>query len=122
MKIITRPMLIGAAVLMVAGCSKKDSSDTAATLEEVAVQPGTISDDMILLDQAASDGTAIDTSLPKNEGRTTAAEPTPTPDEAPAATAPADAAANNANPASNPAPAAPAPSAGPPAKAKTSGE
>lgn len=50
-----------------AACDNSPKGSTTTKLDAVEVQPGTISDAMIILDDAAGDGTAIDTSVPKDD-------------------------------------------------------
>jgi hypothetical protein len=61
------------ATITLSGCDKGDSQRASGTSDAVAVQPGTISDDMIILDQMAVDGTAVDHSAPAD----TASRPAP---------------------------------------------
>lgn len=70
MKAATALTLVVPAALMLAGCDwisgAGSSSDTAMT--NVEILPGTASDEMITLDQASGDGTAIDTSTAVGPG------------------------------------------------------
>jgi ribosomal protein L12E/L44/L45/RPP1/RPP2 len=91
-------------LLVLAACDSSDATKTTVKMDAVEVQPGTISDDMIILDNSDVDGTAVDNSVPvdpaakaaaeakakasgeKTEGDTAAkAEDKPEPAEAPAA-------------------------------------
>jgi hypothetical protein len=56
------PLLLIAAALPLSGCDwlrGRSSGDTRMT--NVEIQPGTVSDEMVTLDDASGDGTAIDT-------------------------------------------------------------
>lgn len=70
MKAVTALAFLAPAALMLGGCdwlsSAGSSSDTAMT--NVEILPGTASDEMITLDQASGDGTAIDTSVEVRPG------------------------------------------------------
>ena len=50
------------AILALSACGESGGSTSTTKMTNVDVVDGTISDDMILLDTSASDGTAIDTS------------------------------------------------------------
>ena len=64
---MTRLTLPAALLLTLAACGGSDSTNKTTTkLDAVEVEPGTISDSMIVLDNAASDGTAVDTSVPSD--------------------------------------------------------
>ncbi len=80
------PAVVAAACLALTGCGDAGADKTAVTtrLDAVEVQPGTISDAMVMLDDSGIDGTAIDTSVP--------AAPPPSAEKAPsvAVTEPAD--------------------------------
>lgn len=59
------PLLIGLlclAPLSLAACGESGGSGSTTKMTNVEVVDGTISDDMILLDTSAGDGTAVDTS------------------------------------------------------------
>lgn len=59
-----------AALLSLSACDNKPSSDSKTTrLDAIEVQPGSVSDAMITLDQVASDGTAIDHSVPADPNK-----------------------------------------------------
>lgn len=66
---MTRIILTSLSLLALAACGNNDSSKTTTRLDAVEVQPGTISDSMIILDDAASDGTAVDTSTPSDSSK-----------------------------------------------------
>src|SRR5690606_36333965 len=58
---MTRHLLSSALFLSLAACGGGESKDSSTTkLDAVEVQPGTISDAMIILDDSSIDGTAID--------------------------------------------------------------
>jgi len=61
---MTRIILSSLLLLSLVGCGNEPSGKTTTKLDAVEVQPGTVSDSMIILDNAASDGTAIDNSVP----------------------------------------------------------
>jgi hypothetical protein len=62
---MTRLILSSALLLALAACGNDPSGGTATTkLDAVEVQPGTISDSMIVLDDSSVDGTAVDNSVP----------------------------------------------------------
>lgn len=62
---MTRILLSTALLLPLAACGSDPSGGTATTkLDAVEVQPGTISDSMIILDDSSVEGTAIDNSVP----------------------------------------------------------
>lgn len=85
--------LLAVSALALAGCdlfSGGSSADT--TMRNVEILPGTASDEMITLDQASGDGTAVDTSVavgpaaPAQEGEdATDGEATESSDTAPTA-------------------------------------
>lgn len=89
-------------LLAVCSCSSPSSPDNKTTtkLDAVEVQPGSISDSMIILDDSDTDGTAVDNSTPDtkkdkgaddkteaqgtdeksdNDGEARITDPTPTP-------------------------------------------
>lgn len=92
---MTRIILSSLALLALTACGNNDGGKTTTRLDAVEVQPGTISDSMIILDDAASDGTAVDTSAPADGAKKA---------EKPQEAAPADDASDN--PDAVPAPAA----------------
>ena len=61
---MTRIALASLMILALAACGDEPAGKTTAKLDAVEVQPGTISDSMIILDDAAGDGTAVDNSVP----------------------------------------------------------
>lgn len=62
---MTRTLLASLSLLALAACGGGDTAGKSTTkLDAVEVQPGSVSDSMIILDDAASDGTAIDNSVP----------------------------------------------------------
>lgn len=66
---MSRKILMISALLLTTACSKEPADSSTARLDAVEVESGTISDAMITLDQAASDGTAIDNSVPADPGK-----------------------------------------------------
>lgn len=71
---MTRTLFIALPLLMLAGCNNQPSGSSTAKLDAVEVQPGTVSDSMIILDDAAGDGTAIDNSIPDDGTKAEAAK------------------------------------------------
>ncbi len=62
---MTRTIITSLFLLSLAACGSGDpAGKSTAKLDAVEVEPGTISDSMIILDDAASDGTAVDNSVP----------------------------------------------------------
>lgn len=62
---MTRILLPSLLLLGLAACGGSDTGGTSTTkLDAVEVQPGSVSDSMIILDDAVSDGTAVDNSVP----------------------------------------------------------
>ncbi|WP_188236870.1 hypothetical protein [Sphingopyxis sp. LK2115] len=62
---MTRSFFPSLLLLGLAACGGGDTGDTSTTkLDAVEVQPGSVSDSMIILDDAAGDGTAVDNSVP----------------------------------------------------------
>ncbi|MBB6424648.1 hypothetical protein [Sphingopyxis sp. JAI128] len=62
---MTRIFLATLPMLALAACGGGGSTDKSTTkLDAVEVQPGSISDSMIILDDVAGDGTAVDNSVP----------------------------------------------------------
>lgn len=62
---MTRTIIPSLFLLSLAACGSGDpAGKSTAKLDAVEVEPGTISDSMIILDDAASDGTAVDNSVP----------------------------------------------------------
>ena len=89
---MTRTLLASLSLLTLAACGGGDTAGKSTTkLDAVEVQPGSVSDSMIILDDAVNDGTAVDNSVPddgtkKEATKSTddAAEETDTADETPA--------------------------------------
>ena len=70
-----RIFLASLPLLALAACGGGDSTGKSTTkLDAVEVQPGSISDSMIVLDNVAGDGTAVDNSIPEDETKKTAAK------------------------------------------------
>src|SRR3546814_18687715 len=62
---MTRIFLAALPLLALAACGGGDSKGkSTTTLDAVEVQPGSVSDAMIILDTVASEGTAVDNSIP----------------------------------------------------------
>lgn len=62
---MTRIFIASLPLLALAACGGGDSTGKSTTkLDAVEVQPGSVSDSMIILDDVASDGTAVDNSVP----------------------------------------------------------
>lgn len=72
---MTRTLFIALPLVLLAGCNSEPSGKSTAKLDAVEVQPGTVSDSMIILDNAAGDGTAIDNSVPDDGTKKDAAKP-----------------------------------------------
>lgn len=99
---MTRTLLTALPLLILSACGGGDQAGKSTTkLDAVEVQPGSVSDSMIILDDASSDGTAVDNSVP-DDGTKKDAEKT---DEATPATEAADDEETD-NPDAVPAPAA----------------
>ncbi|WOF41663.1 hypothetical protein KNJ79_10320 [Sphingopyxis indica] len=65
---MTRLILPAALLLTLAACGGSDSTNKTTTkLDAVEVEPGTISDSMIVLDDTNIDGTAVDDSVPAGD-------------------------------------------------------
>lgn len=73
---MTRTILIALPLLALAACNSEPAGKSTAKLDAVEVQPGTISDSMIILDDNAGDGTAVDNSVPDDGTKKEAAKPT----------------------------------------------
>lgn len=72
---MTRNSFVSLALLSLAACGGGDNGGKSTTkLDAVEVQPGSISDSMIILDDATSDGTAVDHSVPDDGTAKKAAE------------------------------------------------
>ena len=63
---MTRIVLPSLLLLSLAACGSEPSGTSTTKLDAVEVEPGTISDTMIILDDASSDGTAVDNSVPSD--------------------------------------------------------
>ncbi|APZ97868.1 hypothetical protein BWQ93_04710 [Sphingopyxis sp. QXT-31] len=61
---MTRIAIASLLLLALAACGNEPSGKTTTKLDAVEVEPGTISDSMIILDDASGDGTAVDNSIP----------------------------------------------------------
>lgn len=72
---MSRKILIISALLLLSACSKESADSSTTKLDAVEVENGSISDAMITLDQAASDGTAIDSSVPADTSQQAQAKP-----------------------------------------------
>lgn len=65
---MTRTLIASLFLLSLAACGGGDTPGKSTTkLDAVEVQPGSVSDSMIILDDAVSDGTAVDNSVPGDE-------------------------------------------------------
>lgn len=72
---MTRIILSSLLLLSLAACGNEPSDKSTTKLDAVEVQPGTVSDSMIILDNVAGDGTAIDNSVPDDGAKKDAAKP-----------------------------------------------
>ncbi|WP_422061283.1 hypothetical protein [Sphingopyxis sp.] len=72
---MTRTYFIALPLVMLAACNSEPAGKSTAKLDAIEVQPGTISDSMIILDDSAGDGTAIDNSVPDDGTKKEAAKP-----------------------------------------------
>jgi hypothetical protein len=98
---MTRILLTSLPLLVLAACGSGDPAGKSTTkLDAVEVQPGSVSDSMIILDNASVDGTAVDNSVPDDGTKKEAAKT----DEDTATEATSD--AEEENPDAVPAPAA----------------
>lgn len=101
---MNRILLPSLLLFSLAACGGGDTTGKSTTkLDAVEVQPGTISDSMIILDDASTDGTAVDNSVPDDGTAKAAAKTDADKDEA--ADSEADA-SESENPDAVPAPAA----------------
>ena len=74
---MTRILLPSLLLLSLVACGGSDNAGKSTPkLDAVEVQPGTISDSMIILDDAVSDGTAVDNSVPDDGTKKEAATKT----------------------------------------------
>lgn len=72
---MTRTLLASLSLLALAACGGGDTAGKSTTkLDAVEVQPGSVSDSMIILDDAVSDGTAVDNSVPDDGTKKDAAK------------------------------------------------
>ncbi len=84
---MTRTLLASLSLFALAACGGSDTAGKSTTkLDAVEVQPGSVSDSMIILDDAVSDGTAVDNSIPDDGTKKDATKT----DEADAADEPAE--------------------------------
>ncbi len=72
---MTRIILSSLLLLSLAACGNEPSGKSTAKLDAVEVQPGSISDSMIILDNAAGDGTAVDNSVPDDGAKKDSTKP-----------------------------------------------
>jgi hypothetical protein len=100
---MTRIILTSLLALSLAACGGSEGSKTTTKLDAVEVEPGTISDSMIVLDDAASDGTAVDSSVPGSDSKNTDSKADDESADSSSDAAPAD---QSDNPDAVPAPAA----------------
>lgn len=100
---MTRIILTSLLALSLAACGGSEGSKTTTKLDVVEVEPGTISDSMIVLDDAASDGTAVDSSVPGSDSKKTDSKADDESADSSSDAAPAD---QSDNPDAVPAPAA----------------
>jgi len=72
---MTRILLASLPLLVLAACGSGDPAGKSTTkLDAVEVQPGSVSDSMIILDDASADGTAVDNSVPDDGTKKEAAK------------------------------------------------
>lgn len=101
---MTRIALASLPLLVLAACGGGDPAGKSTTkLDAVEVEPGSVSDAMIVLDNVSADGTAVDNSVP-DDGTAKAATKADDEDADPEATPAAD--SEDADPDAVPAPAA----------------
>jgi hypothetical protein len=73
---MTRILLASLSLLALAACGSGDQAGKTTTkLDTVEVQPGSVSDSMIILDDASVDGTAVDNSVPDDGAKKETAKP-----------------------------------------------
>ncbi len=70
-----RILLTSTFLLALSACGGDPQGTSTTKLDAVEVQPGTISDSMIILDDASGDGTAVDNSVPGDETKGEAKKP-----------------------------------------------
>ena len=61
---MTRTIFIALPLFLLAACNSEPAGKSTTKLDAVEVQPGSVSDSMIILDDASTDGTAVDNSVP----------------------------------------------------------
>jgi hypothetical protein len=66
---MTRLFLASLFLASLAACGSEPQATSTARLDAVEVEPGTISDSMIILDDAAGDGSAVDNSVPNDAAK-----------------------------------------------------
>lgn len=72
---MTRMFLASLPLIVLAACGSSDPAGKSTTkLDAVEVQPGSVSDSMIILDDASIDGTAVDNSVPDDGTKKEAAK------------------------------------------------
>lgn len=72
---MTRILLASLPLFVLAACGSGDQAGKTTTkLDAVEVQPGSVSDSMIILDDASADGTAVDNSVPDDGTKKEAAK------------------------------------------------
>ena len=72
---MTRILLASLPLLVLAACGSGDPAGKSTTkLDAVEVQPGSVSNSMIILDDASADGTAVDNSVPDDGTKKEAAK------------------------------------------------
>ena len=72
---MTRTLIASLFLLSLGACGGSDTAGKSTTkLDAVEVQPGSVSDSMIILDDAVSDGTAVDNSVPDDGTKKDAAK------------------------------------------------
>ncbi|WP_077145992.1 hypothetical protein [Sphingopyxis sp. KK2] len=79
---MTRIILPSLLLFALAACGSEPAGKTTSQLNAVEVEPGTISDSMIILDDASGDGTAVDNSVPDDGSAKPAAKTEDSTDEA----------------------------------------
>ena len=79
------PTIVVTSSLALSACGQSGGSDSTTKMTNVEIVDGTISDDMILLDTSAGDGTAVDTSATGDLYETIDKRPKPSSSETPKA-------------------------------------